>query len=116
MLEDPRNGLYRKFLEIVRDLQPKMVLIENVPNLLDFDGGKYRDETYQFLAESGYEIKSDVSGTVAPVSYTHLDVYKRQREYISSFRGIFKLKPGEKSVVQELLDERRAEKEKEDRE
>jgi len=65
MLEDPRNGLYRKFLEIVRDLQPKMVLIENVPNLLDFDGGKYRDETYQFLAESGYEIKSDVSGTVA---------------------------------------------------
>jgi AbrB family looped-hinge helix DNA binding protein len=38
------------------------------------------------------------------------------REYISSFRGIFKLKPGEKSVVQELLDERRAEKEKEDRE
>jgi len=38
------------------------------------------------------------------------------REYISSFRGIFKLKPGEKSVVQELLEERRAEKEKEDRE
>ena len=38
------------------------------------------------------------------------------REYISSFRGIFKLKPGEKSIVQELLDDRRAEKEKEDRE
>ena len=37
------------------------------------------------------------------------------REYISSFCGIFKQKPGEKSVVQELLDERRAEKEKEDR-
>jgi AbrB family looped-hinge helix DNA binding protein len=30
------------------------------------------------------------------------------REYISSFCGIFKLKPGEKSVVQELLAERRA--------
>jgi len=38
------------------------------------------------------------------------------REYISRFRGIFKLKPGEKSVVQEHLEERRAEKEKEDRE
>ena len=37
------------------------------------------------------------------------------REYISSFRGIFKQKPGEKSVVQELIEERRAEKEKEDR-
>ena len=38
------------------------------------------------------------------------------REYINSFCGIFKQKPGEKSVVQELLEERRAEKEKEDRE
>ncbi len=60
MLEDPRNGLYRKFLELARELQPKMVLIENVPNLLDFDGGKYRDETFQFLADAGYEIKADV--------------------------------------------------------
>jgi AbrB family looped-hinge helix DNA binding protein len=38
------------------------------------------------------------------------------REYIQSFCGIFKLKPGEKSVVQELLEERRAEREREDRE
>jgi AbrB family looped-hinge helix DNA binding protein len=38
------------------------------------------------------------------------------REYISSFRGIFKQKPGVKSIVQELIEERRAEKEKEDRE
>jgi len=28
------------------------------------------------------------------------------KEYISSFRGIFKLKPGEKSTVQKLLAER----------
>ena len=37
------------------------------------------------------------------------------REYIDSFCGIFKLKPGEKSAVQELLEDRRAEKAKEDR-
>ena len=37
------------------------------------------------------------------------------REYINSFCGIFKLKPGEKSAVQELLEDRRAEKAKEDR-
>ena len=35
------------------------------------------------------------------------------REYINSFCGIFKQKPGEKSVVQELMGERRAEREKE---
>ena len=38
------------------------------------------------------------------------------RDYIDSFCGIFKQKPGEKSVVQELIEQRRAEKEKEDRE
>ena len=37
------------------------------------------------------------------------------REYISSFRGIFKLRPGEKSVVQEHLEERRAERDRENR-
>jgi AbrB family looped-hinge helix DNA binding protein len=35
------------------------------------------------------------------------------REYIRSFRGMFKLKPGEKSVVEEHLEERRAERDKE---
>lgn len=39
----------------------------------------------------------------------------QMKRHISSFCGIFKLKPGEKSVVQELIEERRAEKAKEDR-
>jgi len=39
----------------------------------------------------------------------------KMQKTISAFCGIFKQKPGEKSVVQELLEERRAEKEKEDR-
>ena len=34
-------------------------------------------------------------------------------EYIRSFRGMFKLKPGEKSVVQEHLEERRRERDRE---
>lgn len=34
------------------------------------------------------------------------------REYIDSFCGIFKLKPGGKSFVQEHLEERRAERKK----
>ena len=35
------------------------------------------------------------------------------REYICGFCGIFKQKPGEKSIVQELLEERRAERDRE---
>lgn len=37
------------------------------------------------------------------------------KEYISSFRGIFKSKPGEKSAVQGLLEDRAAERAREDR-
>ena len=40
---------------------------------------------------------------------------KQMHRHIHSFCGMFKLKPGEKSVVQELIEERRAEKAKEDR-
>ena len=37
------------------------------------------------------------------------------RDYIRSFRGMFKQKPGEKSVLQEHFEERRAERVKENR-
>jgi hypothetical protein len=42
-------------------------------------------------------------------------VSRSRVSYISSFCGVFKQKPGEKSVVQELLEERRAEREKENK-
>jgi len=41
---------------------------------------------------------------------------EEMRKRIHAYCGIFKQKPGEKPVVQELLEEHRAEKEKEDRE
>lgn len=37
------------------------------------------------------------------------------REFIDSFCGLFKAKPGEKSAVQELLDDRTKERAQEDR-
>ena len=37
------------------------------------------------------------------------------REYIDSFRGVFKLIPGEKSVVHEHIEERRKERDRENR-
>jgi DNA (cytosine-5)-methyltransferase 1 len=60
LLEDPRNALLGKFLEFVRDLSPKFVLIENVPNLLAFDGGKYRDEAFALFEANGYGVNADV--------------------------------------------------------
>ncbi len=60
MLDDPRNALYGKFLEFVRALTPRFVLIENVPNLLDYDGGRYLDETERFFERAGYRTTAEV--------------------------------------------------------
>jgi len=60
MLDDPRNALYARFLEFIRALQPRFVLIENVPNLLDYDGGRYLDETERFFEQAGYRATADV--------------------------------------------------------
>jgi AbrB family looped-hinge helix DNA binding protein len=38
------------------------------------------------------------------------------RDFIDSFCGVFKLKPGEKSAVQELIEDRARERAREDRE
>jgi hypothetical protein len=40
---------------------------------------------------------------------------EKMRKRINAFCGVFKLKVGEKSVVQELLGERRAERDRENR-
>ena len=40
-LHDPRNTLYEEFARIVVKLQPRMFLLENVPNILMLKGGMY---------------------------------------------------------------------------
>jgi DNA (cytosine-5)-methyltransferase 1 len=53
-LDDPRNALLKEFLRLVGDLQPGLVLIENVKNLLHYDGGRFRDEVVAMLEKMGY--------------------------------------------------------------
>ena len=40
---------------------------------------RHLDKAYQFMVDNGYNsVKSGYVGNIIPVSYTHLDVYKRQ--------------------------------------
>ncbi len=81
MLDDPRNALYGKFLEFVRSLEPRFVLIENVPNLLDYDGGRYFDETRRFFEKNSYRMIAQV------LSANEFGVPQlRKRAFIAAFR------------------------------
>jgi DNA (cytosine-5)-methyltransferase 1 len=52
--DDPRNHLYRAFLVAVAELLPKVVLIENVREFLNFGGGKFSQDLLARLDELGY--------------------------------------------------------------
>jgi len=54
-VRDPRRTLYREFVRIVKDLRPQFFVMENVPTILSFRGGKVRDEIIKEFKSIGYE-------------------------------------------------------------
>lgn len=55
LIEDPRNNLYKDFLEIVQLLKPKVVVMENVEGLRSFLNGLVEKKILEELRNLGYE-------------------------------------------------------------
>lgn len=51
---DPRNELYLQLCRIANDLEPKVILIENVPNMLLMKGGLFKQRIMKALEKVGY--------------------------------------------------------------
>lgn len=58
--QDERNMLFLEFLRMVKKLKPKVFIIENVPGILNYDGGSVREEIHQKFSELGYDVASRV--------------------------------------------------------
>lgn len=54
-IADPRNGLYKEFCRVVRQVQPKFVVIENVPNMFLMNKGQFKKDIFEELIKSGYD-------------------------------------------------------------
>jgi DNA (cytosine-5)-methyltransferase 1 len=52
--KDPRASLYRRFLKYVEDTQPLAIVIENVPDILNFGGHNVPEEICEHLESAGY--------------------------------------------------------------
>lgn len=63
-LEDERNHLFIEYLRFVKAFQPKRVLIENVPGLVSFEGGRTLEAILGSLGKLGYD--ADVQILYAP--------------------------------------------------
>lgn len=59
-LKDPRNFLFIEYLNIVKDLQPEVFVIENVKGLLLASNGWFRDEILKVINELGYKVEFGV--------------------------------------------------------
>nr|WP_090069621.1 DNA cytosine methyltransferase [Lentzea flaviverrucosa] len=53
-VDDPRNTLYLEFVRVLTTLQPKVFLMENVPNMLLLAGGRFKDDVLAALSLAGY--------------------------------------------------------------
>jgi DNA (cytosine-5)-methyltransferase 1 len=53
---DPRNYLFLEFLRIVKVLQPRAILIENVPGMFRRSGGLFKHAVEEALRRAGYAV------------------------------------------------------------
>lgn len=60
-LKDARGTLFYEFARVVKDVQPKICIGENVKGLLNHDGGKTLKGMISILDEIGYKVVSPVS-------------------------------------------------------
>ncbi|MHA1732565.1 MAG: DNA cytosine methyltransferase [Promethearchaeota archaeon] len=54
--DDPRNRLFYQFVRMVREIQPKAFVMENVPGILTMRGGRVRDLIIGKFEEEGYAV------------------------------------------------------------
>ncbi len=60
---DPRNSLYKEFLRIITDKQPKWFLAENVRGILSLDGGEVIKKIERGFSRAGYRVQKKLFNT-----------------------------------------------------
>ena len=79
--EGTRSGLWSEFARIIREVEPRGVLVENVPGLLSIDDGRGFGTVLGDLAALGYDAEWDVL-SAADVGAPHL----RERVWVVAWK------------------------------
>lgn len=64
--DDPRNFLFRQFVRLVKEIQPKFFLMENVKGMLVYNKGHFKRLIEDAFAGIGYQV---VSATLCAADY-----------------------------------------------
>lgn len=87
---DPRNQLFREFVDIVRRVNPKVIVFENVEGLLSYQGGKTYLEVHALFYELGYNTEGR-----SLMANDYAVPQKRKRIIIICTRKDLEIMPGE---------------------
>lgn len=63
-LTDPRSNLYLRYLDYVRAFQPLAIMMENVPDVLNFGGHNIAEEVCEALEAMGYSANYTLMNSV----------------------------------------------------
>lgn len=53
-VDDPRNALYKQFVRVVQTVQPRVFVMENVPNMIMMKGGHFKNQVQEAFRAAGY--------------------------------------------------------------
>ena len=56
MIDDPRNILYKSFVQMVAEIQPKVFVMENVPGLISMADGDVKNSILEDFSNIGYNV------------------------------------------------------------
>jgi DNA (cytosine-5)-methyltransferase 1 len=62
--QDPRGNLYLRYLDYVQRLEPVAILMENVPDVINYGGHNIAEETCEVLSSMGYVCRYTLLNTV----------------------------------------------------
>lgn len=63
-LRDQRSDLYLRYLHYVKELRPLAILMENVPDMLNYGGHNIAEEVCEVLSDMGYESRYSILNAV----------------------------------------------------
>lgn len=87
MTDDPRNHLYKYYVEFLKRYKPKMFVFENVPGILSANNGVYLELIFDAVRKAGYELDLKV------LNAKNFDVLQdRKRVIIIGWKKKLKLK------------------------
>lgn len=98
-IDDPRNQLFKEYVEVVEKVLPKVVVLENVEGMITFQGGAIYKEILNLFDKLGYFTKGEIL-----LASEYGVPQKRKRVIIIGVRKELKINPN--SLFPEKLTEK----------